>query len=240
MPTYGRFNTVERSIAFFCEQDYENKELIIIDTSPIPLQLGESLINRKDIRLMNIRWDLIDLEPYSNTGAIRRDGLSFATGDLYIGWDDDDLWHPSHISQAVKNLTEARSRDRNIVAYKPKQSLFSGDAGKTFKLAENNMEASVIALIRNMYFSLTSGPEMSGWMEDMMRLRRLAIGKTNPTYCYFWGDGHHKQSGDISNPHNFENHKNAEQDFGDRPLELIDVSSFHKIWDEFHISTTGL
>jgi hypothetical protein len=43
-----------------------------------------------------------------------------------------------------------------------------------------------------------------------------------PSYCFNWSDpsevAGHKQSGDIDNPNNFENHKNASGDVADSPL----------------------
>lgn len=230
MPTYGRAKTVERSIAFFLEQDYENKELIIIDTSPMPLVFGPDLRARKDIRYFWLRFDCQTFRYYTNTGSIRRDGIKLATGDLYIGWDDDDLWAPFHISQAIENFQEAKGRDEKIVAWKPKFSLYSGDGGKTFRRSNNNMEASIIADIKSVFFTPTTGPEMVAWLEGVRERGEIAVSDVRPSYCYFWGDGLHKQSGDIWNPNNFENHKTAETDFGDQPLQLVDVSSFHHIW----------
>lgn len=230
MPTYGRFHTVERSISLFLQQDYPNKELIIVNTAPMPLNFGADLSRRPELRMFWIRFDMVRFNLYENTGSIRRDGLKLATGDLYIGWDDDDLWAPFHISQAVKGFQEAQGKDEKIIAWKPKYSLYTGDGGKTYRKEQNHMEASIITDIKNVFFTETTGPEMVAWLESVRANGQLAVSDVRPSYCYFWGDGLHKQSGDIRNPKNFENHKAAEQDFGDRPLELVDVSKFNGIW----------
>lgn len=57
-----------------------------------------------------------------------------------------------------------------------------------------------------------------------------------PSYCFNWSDpsevAGHKQSGDINNPNNFENHKRASLDCAKRPLELkLDVPEYQRYYD---------
>jgi hypothetical protein len=53
-----------------------------------------------------------------------------------------------------------------------------------------------------------------------------------PSYCFNWSDpaeiSGHKQSGDINNPLNFENHKKASLDFATGPLQKYeDLENFY-------------
>ena len=97
------------------------------------------------------------------------------------------------------------------------------DAGKSFDLCGNNMEASVLVdmcVVKRQGFSMKrSGGEHvdGGWYSFVSDTDQLVIEDINPkeSYAYVWGDGNHKTSGDIDNRHNFDNHKNASRDFGE-------------------------
>jgi glycosyltransferase involved in cell wall biosynthesis len=221
MCTYGRFKTVERSLSFFFEQDYLNKELIIFNTAPVPLE------SDLPIKIINNQISYITGKPYTSIGQVRADALTHATGDLYVCWDDDDLYAPYHLSQSIERYNACGKK-----AWKPRASLYTSDAGLTFSKMENNMEASIIVDIACVEFGLDkTGDEHIRWLDKLRDEKQIEeMEYVKPSYCYFWGDGLHKQSGNIKSPNNFEEHKAAEQDFGDRKLRMIDVSEFHKIW----------
>ena len=129
MCTYGRFETVQRSMTFWKHQDYQDKELIIFNTAPILMELDESL-SGYDIKIINRECEFETGEPYSSLGKIREDALKFATGDIYICWDDDDMFLPWHISQGIRELEKC-----GLGAWMPAQSYFSQDDGANFKYA---------------------------------------------------------------------------------------------------------
>ena len=59
-----------------------------------------------------------------------------------------------------------------------------------------------------------------------------------PSYCFNWGDpsevAGHKQSGDINNPDNFENHKIASGDYAKRPLYGISAKELHDFYKPYY------
>ena len=84
MPTYGRPDFVEESIAFFLAQDYPRKELIIINDCP-----GQTFTGHfPDVVIIN----LPDRCP--SLGEKRNLGIEMARGDLIAVWDDDDIYLP--------------------------------------------------------------------------------------------------------------------------------------------------
>lgn len=220
MTTYGRFECVERSIAFWLLQDYPNKELVILNTAEKPLTLDENLRN-KGIRIINTNIQSSTRQPFTNVGQIRNEVLKAALGDYYICWDDDDAYLPFHISKGMNYIFETGKK-----AYKPESSYWSNDGGLTFTLAQNSMEASIIAKIedvREAGFDDSNGAEHLSWVEKLKDEKELDEKNTvTPleSYVYIWGDetAPHKQSGNMSDLNNFENHKKQNIDFGVRPL----------------------
>ncbi len=217
MNTYGRFETVRQSMTFWKQQDYEDKELIIFNTAPVPLELDDSVKDNHEIRVVNWQTEAGTDIVYSSLGKIREDSIMFSRGDIYICWDDDDMFLPWHISQGIKKLKE-----HGKPAWKPKRSYFSVDGGETFKYAENSMEASIlvdIEYIKEYGFNYESGTEHLKWLIPMRDNGDLVIEDINPfeSYAYVWGSdlAPHKTSGNVDHPDNFENHKAGSTDFGE-------------------------
>lgn len=95
MPTSNRRDFVPRAIRLFQQQDYPNRELIIIDD-------GDDAIS-----------DLIPDDPQirywrnhqrKTTGAKRNQACQQARGDIIVHWDDDDWMAPGWLSLQVKTL----------------------------------------------------------------------------------------------------------------------------------------
>ncbi len=94
MPTYGRPDFVEESIAMFLSQDYPNKELIILNDCPE---------QKFECELPGIR--VINAEKrYSNLGEKRDEAIELAEGELIAVWDDDDVYLPWRLSLSLKEM----------------------------------------------------------------------------------------------------------------------------------------
>lgn len=232
MTTYGRFTCVERSIKCFLEQDYQNKHLLIWNTAPIPLILGESLKN-KNISIVNQQAEIHTGNKYSEVGTIRQDAFNYVydAKSIYICWDDDDIYtSKQHISRGVEHLLKSGKP-----AWKPFKSYFTNDGGETFDSMNNAFEASVLtwmSYVKEYKFNKVNGTEHK-WFFELSDKDLVAMDDITPSYLYVWGDNlaPHKQSGDMTNPNNFENHKNASIDFGNRALEEL-PESITDIWTD--------
>lgn len=210
MPTYRRFNCVERSIACFLSQEtLIDTELIICNTDiDYPLVL-DNTFNEHDkarIKIYNSNIDLKTKEVYKNTGSIRRDGVSLSTGDYYITWDDDDIFLPWNIQQCYDGLIRTGKR-----AWKPKKSIMWWRDEPSLEF--NVLEATAIMHIAEATFDENSGPEGLSWYQRLIRSKQIEEDPNSiPGYCYYWRDpiaiGGHKQgnSEDINKPNNFELH----------------------------------
>jgi hypothetical protein len=226
--SFRRFTCVERIIAQYHAQSYANKELIIFNTdTEFPMTLG---FTDPSIILVNNNIDYVTRQPYTNRGDICRDAVTHATGDLFMLADDDDIYLPWHLKQAVEGIIENKKD-----AWKPQKSFFA--THHKLELTQNTLEASVIVnmhRIREIGFrSDMTGYEGLSWYTRLRDEKQLDEHNTKyvPSYCFNWGDpseiAGHKQSGDIDNPNNFENHKQSSGDYATRPLKcdypLLDV-----------------
>ena len=218
MCTYGRFKCVERAMNCFLAQTYPNKELIIYNTdieSPYQKELFYVAleiidIEKYNIKVINNNIDKLTNQEYTNVGAIRRDALMFADGDYVITYDDDDIFLPHFMQQAIDRMNETK-----LPSFKPAMSFFY--SGGNLRLVQNTLEASIVASIekvREYGYLLETGKEGLGWYTKMRDKRELDENDKRylPSYCFNWNDGDimeapHKQSGDIDNPENFNNHK---------------------------------
>ena len=100
MPTHNRRFFIKQSIKYFLNQDYENKELIIIDdgddsVSDIIPDLANIFYYKYDIRL--------------TIGEKRNIGCEKANGDLIAHWDDDDWFSNQRLSIQIKYLLDSQS-----------------------------------------------------------------------------------------------------------------------------------
>ena len=234
--SYRRFTCVERIIAQYHAQTYPNKELIIFNTDmEYPFTLG---FDDDSIIVINNNIDYASGEPYKNRGQICRDAVVHATGDYFMLADDDDIYLPWHLQQAVDGI-EALGTD----AWKPEQSFFA--QSNRLILTRNTMEASVIVKmtrIRDIGFrSDLTGYEGLSWYTKLRDEKQLDEYNKYyvPSYCFNWSDPHelggHKQSGDINNPNNFENHKVQSLDYATRPLQKdTDLTNVYKKYYDFY------
>ena len=93
MPTRNRHASAARAVARFEAQDYDRRELLIVDTSRRPLEVG----SRHRVRVLRPARRL-------SVGAARNLAVDFARGDVIAHWDDDDWAAPGRISAQVAAL----------------------------------------------------------------------------------------------------------------------------------------
>jgi len=100
MPTANRRAFVPFSVRLFLEQDYPNRELIIIDDGedPIPDILpGDS----------SIRYFRVNTQ--RSVGAKRNLACEYARGEIILHWDDDDWSASWRISHQVDHLLRTKA-----------------------------------------------------------------------------------------------------------------------------------
>lgn len=233
--TYRRFTCVNRIVAQYHAQTYKNKELIIFNTDvEHPYTLG---IQDDSIIIINNNINYETGESYTNRGHICRDAVTHATGDYFMLADDDDIYLPWHIEQAVDGIT-TNGKD----AWKPAKSFFAQP--NRLIMVANTLEASVIVKMNRIkeigFRTDLTGYEGLSWYTKLRDEKQLDEHNHYyvPSYCFNWSDpgeiAGHKQSGDINNPNNFENHKKASTDYATGPLMGdVDLTKVYQPYYEY-------
>jgi glycosyltransferase involved in cell wall biosynthesis len=113
MPTYNRRWALPRALAYFLQQDYPRKELVIVDSGTD--SVADLVPERPDIRYHRDS-DRIPL------GAARNLACELASGSLIAHFDDDDWQAPDRLSRQVGQLT-TRAADicgtASVLYYQP-------------------------------------------------------------------------------------------------------------------------
>lgn len=90
VPTANRAGYLARSVQYFMNQEYPNKELVIVynHDSDIP-----AISFPPNVRFVHCVSNIL--------GAKRNEGTRYAQGEIIAQWDDDDVYGPGRISQQV-------------------------------------------------------------------------------------------------------------------------------------------
>jgi len=107
MATVGRIEMIKRSIQCYCDQIYENKELVIVTNSGTKV-INElidciSSFNRNDIYLRTLTDRKYTL------GELRNFSIREAVGEIICIWDDDDLYHPERLTMQYNSMNQERA-----------------------------------------------------------------------------------------------------------------------------------
>ncbi len=101
-PTYNRPELLRQSISLFLQQEYENKELIIIDDSSISQQYS-NIVELEAVKHIFFREK-------QTIGEKRNTACEYATGEIIVHWDDDDWYTPQWIKQQVLALQKGNTK----------------------------------------------------------------------------------------------------------------------------------
>jgi len=114
--TYGRPHLLEEAIESFLKQDYENKELIIVNDLA-----GQTLIydDHPQIKVFNFK------ERFPTLGEKRNKAIELSKGEILISWDDDDIMLPWRLSQVAKEF----NANPDLGYFKPGRAWFLKDGG---------------------------------------------------------------------------------------------------------------
>ncbi len=212
--TFGRYRVLREAITCFLEQDYKNKELIILNNHPVPLRVDLPQVT------------MINKSGFPTLGDCRNFLLNMAKGEFVRTWDDDDLYMPWAISQGVEGMLIGNSCD----AFKPQLSWFSkGDwPDVIMELGANQYEASWTTwtdVAKRHGYKSSGGDEHSPLFA--MAIREALV---RPSYIYRWDTPLHRISGllgSVSVEEQHRIHMEANQDHGDGiPLTPVDLSPY--------------
>lgn len=176
--TYGRPHVLKEAIQSFLEQDYDNKELLILnDNAGFPLKLDNS-----QIKIINLH------ERCQSLGQKRNLCVSLSSHDskYMCIWEDDDLSMPWRISRSIQFL-EAHN---NYDAVKTIKAIASENNEK-YHIAFNAFEGS--ACWRSEFLRKHKYNESLSVRMDLEMENQANVAAMDPTpdfwYVYRWGCG---------------------------------------------------
>ena len=179
--TYGRPILLGEAIKCFIDQDYSNKELIVL-SDQVGVHLKLSIPLPENIRIYE------HPRRFDSLGQKRNYLRSLARGQYCCIWDDDDLYTPFRISESVKYALE--NPDSDII--KAKSAVMSVD-NKDYNKVSNLFHSQ--AIITRDYMFNHEYPEVSvgedSKFEEGARVKSIDV---SPFfwYVYRWGmDTHH-------------------------------------------------
>lgn len=99
MPTYGRPALVGESVAMFLKQDYEKKELIILNDCA-----GQHFhFDHPAVKVINLPMR------FPTLGQKRNACVEIARGEIIAVWDDDDVYLPWRLTHTVEQMLQRRT-----------------------------------------------------------------------------------------------------------------------------------
>jgi len=181
--THGRYKVLCEAVTCFVEQDYSDKELIILNNHPVPL-----VCDLPQVTIYN--------EPgYQTLGDCRNRLLELADGEFVRTWDDDDLYLPWAISQGVEHICDD-------IAWKPLYSIGWRVDRDQLYLGGNAYEASWTVKTeiakKFKYLSLSGGNEHNSLEIGIRKLGGIKKDDVQPSYAYRWGSGLVRISGSLN------------------------------------------
>ena len=245
-PTYGRWTRLRDAVACFLLQDYPGEAtLLILNDAVHPIALGDARpVPGRAIRSVHSRGR------FANLGAKRQALLEAASTSLVAHWDDDDLYLPWHLSEAVAALSAPPGQARPSCA-KSHCGWWALGRRECWELQggvhHNTFEGQMVFRRERALELGGYPPKMSGQAADLLAAFRRA-GELNlyrpadgdVSYVYRWADGvghvsacsgqgaTHQREWNVRNP-----------DFGHGPdglpLPLI-PSSNARLWAAAHLA----
>jgi len=99
MPTYERRRYIPQALQSFLQQDYPNRELIIVDD-------GKDAIGDLVERVPNVRYFHV---ARTSIGAKRNLACKHAAGEIIAHWDDDDWYSPDRLRYQVMPILAGKA-----------------------------------------------------------------------------------------------------------------------------------
>jgi len=215
-PTYGRPHLLGESVKCFLDQDYPNKEMIIInDQAGVSLKINDC---PNGIHIWNYQ------QRFKSLGAKRNELKNKAKGKYCCLWEDDDLSTFWRLTESVKYLEE----HPNIDCVKTHISLMSTN-NKDYQICGNNFEGSTcyrMAFLKEHDYNENESVTMDIHLENQANCKALDV---TPGYwmIYRWGLNTHHLSG-IKNEQQSWEKSLTFQPFNDIKGEIIVKPEFQR------------
>ena len=169
MPTRNRADFALQAVRLFQQQDYERRELLIVDDGDDSLEAALP----RDPRIVYLR-----AASGESIGAKRNRACERARGDILVQWDDDDWYGPSRLAVQAEPILGGRA---DVTAFRcdtvldlPAWKWWSPDAVIHARLFVGDVHGGTLAFRRDLWLRGSRYPNRSiaedaALLDDMLR-----------------------------------------------------------------------
>lgn len=152
---------LERAVACFTAQTYQNKRLYILDTGPDTYQ---------DETVLGIFRQGLPTFHGRTIGALRNEANARPVGEIICHWDDDDWSHPRRIEEQVALLQSSGKDGKDAVGYR---DMLFWDSTKSLYVVEGKDTGA---------FEGSYKPLAEAWLYESQQIERYVLGTS---LCYW-------------------------------------------------------
>ena len=109
IPTYNRFDYLLNAIKSVEEQNYANKEIIIINDCSTDERYYKYTFG-DNITKIDLDKNQKDVLGYVSAGHVRNFGIKKANGKYIATLDDDDVWLPQKLDKQIKIMESSKNK----------------------------------------------------------------------------------------------------------------------------------
>lgn len=171
MPTYERRNYVPQAIQSFLQQDYPNRELIVIDD-------GKDAIRDLVEGMENVRYFHV---ARMSIGAKRNFACKQAQGEIIAHWDDDDWYSPDRLRYQVAPILTGKADltglENAFVLELPRGEFWTIDSGLHKKLFVGNVHGGTLVFRKELWTEGLQYPAINLAEDAWLLNRATRLGK---------------------------------------------------------------
>ena len=171
MPTYERRRYVPQALQSFLQQDYPNRELIIVDD-------GKDAIGDLVEKLPNVRYFHV---ARTSIGAKRNLACKHAAGEIIAHWDDDDWYSPDRLRYQVMPIIAGKADltglENAFVLELPGGEFWTTEAALHQRLFVGNVHGGTLVYRRELWSQGLRYPEINLAEDAWLLMRSTRQGK---------------------------------------------------------------
>ena len=172
MPTYNRRAYVPQALQSFLQQDYPNRELIVIDDGTDPI---EDLIPTE----ANIQY--VRTPRRLTIGAKRNLACQHARGEIIAHWDDDDWYSPDRlryqVAPIVAGVADVTGLENKFVLQLPAGEFWTTDPQLHQRMFVENVHGGTLVYRKDVWSQGSGYPEVNLAEDAWLIYRATRTGK---------------------------------------------------------------
>ncbi|MDT0650828.1 glycosyltransferase family 2 protein [Autumnicola edwardsiae] len=158
IPCYNDSQYIEKAVDSALDQDYENKEVIVVDD-------GSNRSTKKVLKELKSKLSILVTQENKGPAAARNRGINVASGKYILVLDSDDYFEPSFCTKAVKILDSGNHKTITCQARWFKNE----NECRVFKPSGGDIKKFLLwnATLSNSMFRKADWQEVGGYDEKM-------------------------------------------------------------------------